>query len=361
MRSDRRAPHDRAAAEAHAARLRPTAPRAVLAAALGAALTLAGGCGGAPIAAPPPAEPAESRAPVPLARSPAALPADVAQPPALPASLLGRKPATGTPGAGTPGAGTPGAGASGPDDAALAGSWARVFLRANPGPYQYVAYEIHARGQTGVISHLRAVMGRPDPVIQTELIAWERLRENMASLAAMGAADLRDPGNVAPPAPPARPAKIAREGRAVAQVEETEGILARLPARSEVPIYEVAFRLGGRETSFLVADPYVLADRSYATFINAVRRVVIAEVGDIGWHGPTGGAGQTGYLFVDSVPGARVTVDGVQLAEETPVLSYPVAPGEHEVVLENDAHHVRRSWKVKIEAGMTTSLEVELR
>jgi hypothetical protein len=128
-----------------------------------------------------------------------------------------------------------------------------------------------------------------------------------------------------------------------------------------VPIVELSFRLGGRENSLLVADPFVLDDRRYAAFVQAVRELVIATVGDIGYPGPTGAEGQEGRLFIDSVPSAKVWVDGEALAEETPILSYTVAPGSHTIMLENTRLGLKREYKVKVQSGLTTSLEVELR
>ncbi len=223
----------------------------------------------------------------------------------------------------------------------LQGAWARVFLRANPGPFQYVAYEITARGDAGVMSHLRGMMGRRDAVIRTELVSRDRLRAVFAELKRVDAAGLL---------PPVKPVHLAKN------VDDER----RWPDRSRVPIYELSYRHGGIEKTVVVAAPYRAADPRYARFINVVRAAVIGRVGHIGYHGTTGAQGP-GYLYVDSVPTATVKLDGVELPNKTPVLAFPARPGVHVVVLENKRKQLVRTFKVRIRAGRTTSLEVDLR
>jgi len=243
-----------------------------------------------------------------------------------------------------------------PADADLADSWARVILRANPGPCQYVAYELSVRGPAGVASHVRGFMGRRDAVTRTELLPREELRRVFAALRDSGALDLPHP--VLPPRrrPPSKGTASDAASLVQAASDDTLG-----PERSDVPVYELSFRLGGKENTLLVSDPYRQADRRYAAFINAVRRVAQETAGHIGDHAPSGESGAEGYLFVDSVPGARVTVDGVQLSDDTPILAYTLAPGSHTVILENAALGLKRDYKVRIQPGLTTSLEVDLR
>lgn len=250
-----------------------------------------------------------------------------------------------------------------PTEAELNGAWARVFLHANPGPFQYVAYEVTSRAKAGVVSHLRGVMGRRDAIIRTELVSGDQVRRLFARLRDAGALRLPDPPAL--PQPAARP-KRSRTGASLEAAGAAAGGAVDadepgLPQRSEVPIYELSFRLGGVERTVIVADPYGQSDARYAAFLNEVRSFVVGSVGDIAWHEPTGEAGSRGFLFVDSVPGASVTVDGVKLPDETPVFAYPVSVGVHEVVLENAEHGLSKSYKVRVQPGMTTSLEVDLR
>ncbi|GEM_PF-2820037 len=274
-----------------------------------------------------------------------------------------------------------------PTDKELQGAWARVFLRSNPGPYQYVAYEITSRGKAGVVSHLRGTMGRKDPIIRTELIDRDKLRLIMGKLRDLGAASLADPGPLVDPEESAKrtaaspkgkkrrkPGKKGKNGKngkkrkkagatkAIGkQVDPDEDDEKRWPDASDVPIYELSYRLGGKHRNVVVADPYGSGDKRYALYINAVRASVIRTVGDIGWHAGTGSDASGGFLFIDSVPSSAVTVDGVKVPGVTPVFAYPTSPGKHTIVLENEAHGLKRVYKVQVRRGQTTSLEVDLR
>ena len=42
-----------------------------------------------------------------------------------------------------------------------------------------------------------------------------------------------------------------------------------------------------------------------------------------------------GRLSITSEPWARVRIDGVEVARETPLIAFPVRAGRHQVVLEN--------------------------
>ncbi len=251
-----------------------------------------------------------------------------------------------------------------PTDADLDEAWARVLLRANPGPFQYCAYEITARGNAGVASHVRGVMGRKDAETRTELLSREALRKMLGQLRDIGALDLAHPElpwRQPVKAPPAKPLKGKAKARATADAVLASPEPLWTPETSDVPVYELSFRLGGKENTFLVVDPANQSDPRYAAFIRLVRQFAIASAGEIGYHAPTGDEGRQGYLFVDSVPGAIVTVDGAPLEGETPILAYPVAAGRHTVVLENKLHKLTKEIKVLIQPGVTTSVEIDLR
>ncbi len=253
--------------------------------------------------------------------------------------------------------------ASLPTDADLDEAWARVLLRANPGPFQYCAYEITARGKAGVASHVRGVMGRKEPETRTELLSRQSLRTILGQLRDIGMLNLAHPElpwrQVTQPAP--KPLKGKAKARAVADAVLAPPDPLWTPDTSNVPIYELSFRLGGKENTFLVVDPANQADPRYADFIRLVRQFAISAAGEIGYHAPTGDEGRQGYLFVDSVPGAIVTVDGAPLEGETPILAYPVAAGRHTLVLENKLHKLTKEIKVLVQPGVTTSVELDLR
>ena len=237
--------------------------------------------------------------------------------------------------------------------------WARVYVRANPGPFQYVAYELHARGSAAVASHLRGTLGRKDAVMRTELMSLPRFVAVRDRLRDLGAAELG-------PLPPADPhaVRVPEDGRrGPGCAADPDGVEKKtgLPCRSARPIYELSWQDGERGWTAAIADPYSHPDARYARFIDVVRQATLDAAGRVAFHPPTRVEGGTGFLFIDSVPGARVFVDGVELDEGTPVLSYPTSPGSHTIKLVNDKHGLTRSYKVRVEPRRTTSLEVDLR
>lgn len=246
-----------------------------------------------------------------------------------------------------------------PTDAELADCWARVQIKANPGPFQYLAYELTARGPAGVVSHVRGFMGRRDVDTRTELMTKRDLRRIMGYLRDMGA--LSWPAVVSPQvAKPAAKTKVKKGSPKNLGVLESADAAKQGPPSSDVPIFEFSFRLGGVENTVLVTDPEMLADRRYARYLELLRWVAYKTTGEIAYQSPAGTSGESGWIFIDSVPGAEVSVDGVKLADTTPILAYAVAPGNHTVVLENARLGLRREVKAKVQSGLTTSIEVEL-
>jgi len=240
-----------------------------------------------------------------------------------------------------------------PNDAELQESWARVALRANPGPYHYLAYEVTMRGQAGVVSHVRGFMGRGDVVSKTDLLRKHDVRRLFGWL--------RDQGVLDMPQPPTATAEPVRKGKVTPPVALFDPNNPHLgPAHSPVPVFDLSFRLGGRERTVLVADPLSQADRRHATLIRVLRQVALAATGDIAYQPPTGAAGTQGYLFIDSVPSAEVHIDGVPIGESTPVLTWTVSAGSHTVTLENKRLGLKKETRVKVHAGQTTSVELTL-
>ena len=238
-----------------------------------------------------------------------------------------------------------------PTDAELEDSWARVILRANPGPYQYLAYEVTYRDHVGVVSHLRGFMGRSDVVSRTDLLRQGDMRRLMGWL--------RDHAMLQMPKPllPVATKPRQKNGK-VAKPTDDEGRIG--PASSPVPIFELSFRLGGQENTVLVAEPFAQADRRYALFIETLRQVATSAAGHIAYQPPSGSMGAQGFLFIDSMPSAEVAIDGVPIGESTPVLSWAVAPGSHTITLENKRLGLKVSTKAKVQAGLTTSVELPL-
>ena len=201
---------------------------------------------------------------------------------------------------------------------------------------------------------------------RTELVTRQALRTILGQLRDLGILQLVHPElpwrqPVVASVKPIKPVKTKAKARAIAAAVLAPPDPLWTPETSPVAIYELSFRLGGKENTFLVVDPANQADPRYAEFIRLVRQFAIGAAGEIGYHAPTGDEGRQGYLFIDSVPGAEVTVDGAPLEGETPILAYPVGAGRHTLVLENKLHRLRKEIKVLVQPGVTTSIDIDLR
>jgi hypothetical protein len=72
-------------------------------------------------------------------------------------------------------------------------------------------------------------------------------------------------------------------------------------------------------------------------------------------------ASEAGRLRVASEPRAMVTLDGLPLTLKTPLLGIRVAAGFHELRLTSLTDGLVYPYSIKVEAGKTTSLTVELK
>lgn len=246
-------------------------------------------------------------------------------------------------------------------DAALADAWARVLLRSNPGPFQYAAYEVTARGSAGVASHTLGVEGRRDAIVKTELMARTELITLLQRLRELGGwelAALPPPRPVAPPPARKKPTKGAPIQPSILAAAEADPLWT--PERSALPIYEISLRLGGVEHTILATDPFVQRDRRYAQVIGLIRDAAVRTAGEIGFPGTTGSS-RAGYVYVDSTPSARVYIDGVLAQETTPLLNWSLSPGKHLIEFELEGQPARKQFPVVVRPGLTTSVEVDLR
>ncbi len=119
--------------------------------------------------------------------------------------------------------------------------------------------------------------------------------------------------------------------------------------------------LDGKRHSFSVTDPENARDRRYARLFDAVRRTVLAHAGELPFRNVFFPAADRGWLNVESVPAAAVTIDGFDTKLETPLYSYDIAAGTHQLVLRSLDGRFERSFEIRVEAQGTTTLRIDLR
>ncbi len=123
-------------------------------------------------------------------------------------------------------------------------------------------------------------------------------------------------------------------------------------------LYAVTWR-GLGEGRVMADDPHGAADGRLSVCLTILERAVDKHVGAVPWRDIFFDKAQMGYLRVESTPAARVYLDGRDTGEDTPVAALPLRVGTHKIRFVSE--ELDRSYEVRILAGATTNLDVDLR
>lgn len=123
----------------------------------------------------------------------------------------------------------------------------------------------------------------------------------------------------------------------------------------------VEVKWGGREARWTIDNPQPLFDKQHTECIEHIRALVTQRVGQIAFRDAMLLPAESGRLRIFADRPASVAIDGVSLGLETPLLGVRVGAGTHEVSLTPLRGGPVYSYSVKVEAGKTTSLAVELK
>lgn len=215
-----------------------------------------------------------------------------------------------------------------------AGDYARVVLEPPAAtPFSVVRYEVVSRGRTTSAVHRRQLPSFNEPLHGLALLTREEAQALFTLLEALDATALPDATDVDPAHP-------AREDRVVWRVEVS---------------------LGGKAHTFRVADPIEQPDRRYWKLVDAIQRQVTERAGELPFKNVFFPPGELGWVNILTIPAARVSVDGFDVRQETPLYSYELAAGVHSVRLRSLDGGYDRTYKVKVEPGVTTHLAIDLR
>ncbi len=206
-----------------------------------------------------------------------------------------------------------------------AGDGVRLVLSGPAVPHAEVVYAVLAERGTVTVSVARRFAADFGQASEVALLPRAELDGLLARLAGMGLFSLGD----------------------------TDAATARVRMRVEA-------RRGDTTVAVTVADPDLAADERAQAVLEAVRAVVRAHTPAYAYSDPMLLPTEAGRLRVRSTPAARLTLDGIPLGARTPINSLRVPAGAHTLELETDAGVVRR-YDVKVDAGKTTSLDVDLR
>ncbi len=195
-------------------------------------------------------------------------------------------------------------------------------------PYHTIRYEITRRGPATTAVHRRQLPGLDEGLHTLGLLTRPEADAFFALACELGADSLA--------ATPVKPASNA------------------LTWRCDV-------LLDGRSHTFTVTDPENHTDRRYARLLSAVRRQVLAAAGELQFRNVFYPAKDRGWLNIESVPAARVLIDGFDTRLDTPLYAYELAAGGHKIVLRSTDGRFERELEVKVEPQGTTTLRVDLR
>jgi len=197
-------------------------------------------------------------------------------------------------------------------------------------PYHTIRYEITRRAPATTAVHRRQLPGLEEGLHALGLLTPEESRDFFALARGLDAASLRS-----------------------------------VPRTSATPPGALTWRcdllLDGKVASFIVTDPDNLVDRRYARLLAAVQRTVLEHAGELRFRNVFFPAHDRGWLNVESVPAAALTLDGFDTKLETPLYSYEVAAGTHEIVLRSLDGRLVRTFQVRVEPQGTTTLRIDLR
>ena len=206
----------------------------------------------------------------------------------------------------------------------------RVVLdRQGPTPFAMVKYEITKRAPATTAVHRRLLPGHPESLHALALMTKEES------------------------------AAIDTLVRQVDAMKLVDAVPKTVPASALV--WRVELLIDGKSHTFRVADPENQPDRRYERLIDGVRRQVTALTGPLPFRNVFFSPKQRGWLNVQSVPSAKLYVGGIDTKLTTPVYSYEVPAGVHDVRLVSKELGLDRTYKVTVEAGGTTNARIDLR
>ncbi|MEZ4470057.1 MAG: hypothetical protein R3F60_04460 [bacterium] len=163
-----------------------------------------------------------------------------------------------------------------------------------------------------------------------------------------------------------------REAVGLLTEDDFAGLVARLDAldafklrSAETPsarsTWIVELEAGDRRHTFRVSDPHDRPRGEHLAVIHAIRGAVEAQTGALPYEDPFLLKEEAGVLQVFTDVQARLKVDGLWIRGRTPVRGLRLAAGPHALELWPDGGAGAHPYDIKIDAGRTTTLRVELR
>jgi len=253
----------------------------------------------------------------------------------------------------------PSGGGGGPTDAAQSLDGAEptplperpaFVLEAKGGfsPWSSVRYELRWVTDRPMLSHERFYYGGFDDEVppRTAFLDADQLDALVRDLEGCGFASVGDP------------VRTDRTDADRRQAETSDGATDRWRWRWTLLRGEGDARAEASGVQERRLEPERAAD---AACIAAIERAVERHTEPIPFQQVYVADSERGYLDVATAPPARLHVDGIDLGVTTPVWRVPLPAGEHELRLVVEEEGIDQTYDVKIEPGVTTRFELDLR
>jgi len=205
-----------------------------------------------------------------------------------------------------------------------------ILEQPSPSPFSVVRYEVVRRGRATAVVQRRQIEGYGEPLHAMALLTRPEVEALARALAEAHVESLPD-----------APAPTVRVPGALTWRVEVD-----LPASTH---------------TFRVTAPEAQPDRRYAHVIRALRDTVSQHTGPLPFRNVFFPRAERGWLDVQSIPAARLRVDGVDTGLETPIYGYEVPAGRHTLRLVSRTPALDRTYTVTVERGGTTQIAVDLR
>jgi hypothetical protein len=220
------------------------------------------------------------------------------------------------------------------------------LMPPSPGPWQLLRYEITRRPPATTAVHRRRLPTASETDHALGLLTPEESDAFFAAVRSLNPLALRSDPGLSPP---------ARSGDDAAPTP---------PPKREAPAvaaFSCHLLLDGQPHAFAVREPAAHPDPSVRALFDRVVALVEAHAGDLPFRNVFVPVADRGWLNVESVPAARVNVDGLDTQLTTPVYGFELRAGSRRVTLTSLDGRLIRTYTPQVAPRGTTTLRVDLR
>ncbi|MCA9563936.1 MAG: hypothetical protein KC561_10630 [Myxococcales bacterium] len=218
-----------------------------------------------------------------------------------------------------------------PEWAANAPNVAEPFIalsvESSRSPFESVRYEIKSRGRTYLVSLVKRLAGGFEEFQGLTLLSATDFQAIVNELAAC---------------------EFPLENGSVGNPDDTE-------------VYTLTVELGDFEVEASFTPDHLPLDSPWLCTSEVIRRAYLDRGEPVPFQNAFFADGEFGELMLDSIPSARVFVDGRDTGLFTPVSNLRTSLGSHVIRFVNEEQGIDREYEATVERGHTTRLRVELR